>query len=63
MRKVKVHYPWKVTLRHEKFFVPTLRFEETKKEGLNAALHHNVIAKAEIGVLNGKIGVLFTRVR
>lgn len=63
MKKVKVHYPWLVTARFEKFFIPTLRLEETKREGLSAALHHNIKAKAEAGTFEGKLGVLFTRVR
>mgnify|MGYP003353441175 CR=1 FL=1 len=63
MRKVKVHYPWLTLAKREKFFVPTLRLEETRKEGLSAALHHNVLAKAEFGVFDGKIGVIFQRVR
>jgi hypothetical protein len=58
-----VHYPWLVTARHETFFVPTLKLEETKRDGLAAALHHNIKAKAEFGTVDGKIGVLFTRVR
>lgn len=58
-----MHYPWQATARFEKFFVPTLRLEETKREGLSAALHYNIKAKAEIGTFEGKLGVLFTRVR
>jgi hypothetical protein len=63
MRKVKVHYPWLATARFEKFFIPTLRLEETKRDGLAAALHHNIKAKAEFGVFGGKMGVMFIRVR
>ena len=63
MRKVKVHYPWPDTPVKGVFFVPTLRLAETKKDGLAAALHYNIKAKAEFGILEGKIGVRFTRVR
>lgn len=49
--------------KHEQIFVPTLRLEQTKQEGLKAALHHNIIGKAEFGMKDGKLGVLFTRVR
>jgi hypothetical protein len=63
MKKLKVHYPWQVTARFEKFFIPTLRLEETKREGLSAALHYRIIGKAEFGTVQGKLGVLFTRVR
>lgn len=63
MRKIKVHYPWQASAKRESFFVPTLRLEETKREGLSAALHQGVIGKAEFGTVNGKMGVKFTRVR
>ena len=61
MKKVKVHYPWTSTPVKGVFFVPTLRLAEIKKDGLSAALHHNIKAKAEFGVVNGKLGVLFKR--
>lgn len=60
---IKVHYPWQEMQKHEQIFVPTLKLEHTKQEGLKAALHHNIIGKAEFGIKDGKIGVLFTRVR
>jgi hypothetical protein len=63
MRKVKVHYPWPDTPVNGVFFVPTLRLAETKRDGLAAALHYNIKAKVEFGTVNGKMGVLFTRVR
>ena len=63
MKKVKVHDPWNTTPVKGVFFVPTLRLADTKKDGLNAALHHNMLAKAEAGTVNGKLGVMFTRVR
>jgi hypothetical protein len=62
-RKIKVHYPWLAMRKYEQIFVPTLKLEETKQEGLKAALHNGVIGKAEFGTKDGKIGVLFTRVR
>lgn len=58
-----MHYPWLALAKREKFFVPTLRLEETKKEGLSAALHHKVVGKAEFGTVDGKLGVIFQRVR
>jgi len=63
MKKVKVHYPWQAVEKRQQFFVPTLRLEETKSEGLSAALHYNIVGKAEFGTVEGKLGVLFTRVR
>jgi hypothetical protein len=58
-----VHYPWLEVPIHGGFFVPTLKFEEVKASGLKAAVYHHVIAKAEVGRKDGKIGVWFTRVR
>lgn len=58
-----MHYPWRALAKREKFFVPTLRLEETKSEGLSAALHYNILGKAEVGTFDGKLGVMFTRVR
>jgi hypothetical protein len=62
MKKVKVHYPWITTPVKGVFFVPSLRLADTKKDGLNAALQYNIKAKAEFGVVNGKLGVLFKKV-
>lgn len=58
-----MHYPWKETPPNGGFFVPTLRLEEVKEDGLRAANHHRIKASAEIGVKNGKLGVKFTRDR
>jgi hypothetical protein len=63
MKQFKVHYPWQKIAKQEKFFVPTLRLKETKSEGLSAALHYNILGKAEFGTVEGRLGVLFTRVR
>ena len=62
-RKIKVHYPWINTPVKGSFFVPTLKLQEVKEVGLKAALHHGIIGKAEFGAFEGKIGVMFTRVR
>ena len=58
-----MHYPWLASARRETFFVPTLKLEETRQEGLKAALHQGIIGKAEFGIVDGKMGVRFTRVR
>ena len=58
-----MHYPWKSTPLNGVFFVPTLKLEETKQDGLTAALHYGKIGKAEIGIKEGKLGVLFKCVR
>lgn len=58
-----MHYPWKDTPPQSGFFVPTLKLEETKQDGLKAALHSRFFGKAEFGIKDGKLGVWFTRVR
>lgn len=58
-----MHYPWKNTPLQSGFFVPTLKLEETKQDGLQAALHYRIFGKAEFGVKDGKLGVLFTRTK
>jgi hypothetical protein len=56
-----VHYPWLTTPPQGAFFVPSLKLSETREAGLKAAVYHQVKAKAELGIINGKIGVLFRR--
>lgn len=63
LRKIRVHFPWTKTPVKGVFFVPTLNLELTREHGLRAATHHKVQARAEYGVVGGKLGVLFTRVR
>jgi hypothetical protein len=62
MRKVKVHYPWEILPPKGTFFVPSLNLKETREAGLKAAVYHKVRAKAQFVIVQGKIGVLFTRV-
>lgn len=61
MKKMRIYYPWTETKPKGSFFVPSIDPAQTKHEGLVAALHLRIKAKAFIGVLNGKHGVLFTR--
>ena len=58
-----MHYPWSATPLNGVFFVPTLKLEETKQDGLSAAIHYGMIGKAEVGFMGGKLGVRFSRVR
>lgn len=62
MRKVKVHYPWETLPPKGTFFVPSINLKETREAGLKAAVYHKVRAKAQFVIVQGKIGVLFTRV-
>lgn len=63
MPKPKIHYPWKQTPVGGGFFVPSLRLLDTKSDGLRAALYHGLRGRAAFGIKDGRMGVLFTRVR
>ena len=62
-RKIRVHYPWNKTPVKGGFFVPSLNLEQTKEDGLRAAVFNKMKAKVTFVVHNGRLGVLFTRVR
>ena len=56
-------YPWEKTPKGYGFFVPTLKPEEVKISALLDSQRYHVGAfRADIGVLNGMLGVLFTQV-
>jgi hypothetical protein len=60
MKKLLIRYPWQRLERGQAFFVPCLDTERTKEEGLRAAVGaRRFDAKAKVGVLNGRLGVLF----
>lgn len=61
-RSFRVHYPWQKTPVGGGFFVPSLNLELVRENGLRAAVHHKIKAKAQYGIVGGRIGVLFTRV-
>jgi hypothetical protein len=61
MTNLIIRYPWSQLSRGQGFFVPSLDPEKTKEEGLRAAVYvRRFDAKARVGVLNGRLGVLFT---
>lgn len=62
-RKIRIHYPWQKTPLHGGFFVPTLKLDEIKEDGLRAAVFLKLRGKAEFVVKDGRLGVWFTRVR
>ena len=62
-RKIRVHYPWPDTPEGGGFFVPSLNLAQTKEDGLRAAVYHKVKGKAQYGVMEGRLGVWFTRLR
>ena len=61
MKKLQIQYPWSKIPKDGSFFVPAVNPARVKHEGLVAALHLRIKAKARIGLLKGKHGVLFTR--
>ena len=62
-RKIRIHYPWQKTPLHGGFFVPTLKLDEIKEDGLRAAVFYKLRGKAEFVVKDGRLGVWFTRVK
>jgi hypothetical protein len=60
-KRLRVLYPWNSIKKGECFFVPAVSPPKVKQEGLTAALHLRIRAKAEFGLLGGRHGVLFTR--
>lgn len=64
MKNLKLRYPWSQLERGQGFFIPCLDTEKTKEEGLRAAVSARTFdAKAFVGLVNGRLGVLFVRGR
>ena len=61
MKSLLVRYPWSQLERGQGFFVPGLDTEKVKEEGLKAALTARVGGKAFVGIVKGRLGVLFVR--
>lgn len=61
-RKIKVHYPWNKTPVGGGFFVPTLALDQTREDGLRAAVFYKMKGRAEYVVKDKRLGVWFTRV-
>lgn len=61
MKKLRIIYPWSKLPKDGSFFVPAVNPAQVKHEGLVAALHLGIKAKARIGLMKGKHGVLFTK--
>jgi hypothetical protein len=60
---MKILYPWATLRKNEAFFVPGLNVEKIREHGLMSALPFRYPVKAAIGIKDGKLGVLFSRVR
>lgn len=58
---MKIQYPWRETPVGGWFFVPSLKPEETRTEGLLAAMHLRMEGSGDVGVLDGRLGVVFRR--
>jgi hypothetical protein len=62
MTRLLVKYPWQRLEKGQGFFVPCLDTSFIKEEGLRAAVSaRRFDAKAYIGVVSGRLGVLFVR--
>lgn len=56
------HYPWDRLEKGQGFFVPALDLEAVRQAGLLAAVpHHIKDARAQFGIRQGRLGVLFYR--
>ena len=62
MKKLSIHYPWQRLERGQGFFVPCLDTEAMKEWGLKKAFSLRILdAHANVGILDGKLGVMFYR--
>jgi hypothetical protein len=62
MKNLLIKDPWLKIERGQGFFVPSLDTVKTREEGLRAAVSaRRFDAKAYVGVVNGRLGVLFVR--
>ena len=62
MKKLIVQYPWKQLRPGQGLFVPCLDTKKMMEDGLKAAVSARVFsAKAKVGLINGRLGVLFFR--
>jgi len=56
------HYPWEHLEKGQGFFVPALDLEAVRQAGLLAAVPlHIKDARAQFGIRQGRLGVLFFR--
>ena len=61
-KTLKINYPWSRLEPGHGFFVPCLDTAKVYEEGLKAAVTARVFsAKGRVGVVNGRLGVLFVR--
>ena len=57
---LKINYPWSHLKPGQGFFIPCLDTAKVREEGLRAAVSvRRFNAKAQVGVLEGRVGVLF----
>ena len=61
MKKLIIDFPWRSLPPLGGFFIPTLDPEQTKQELALFARSHLMTCKLEDVIVDGKIGVLFTR--
>ena len=62
MKKLVVKYPWLQLKKGQGFFVPCVNTAEIYEEGMKAAVSVRAFdAIAKVGVIEGRLGVLFAR--
>ena len=62
MSQLSIRYPWKGLEKGQGFFVPCLDTEAMKEWGLKKAFSLRILdAHASVGILDGKLGVMFYR--
>lgn len=54
-------YPWNETLDGGYFFVPAVNAQRVREEGVLAAVECGVKYRSQIGIYEGRYGVLFRR--
>ena len=62
MKVSSIHFPWEKVEKGQGFFVPCLDTEAMKEWGLKKAFSLRILdANASVGILDGKLGVMFYR--
>lgn len=62
MKTLTVRYPWSQLKKGQGFFVPCLDTAKTYEEGMKAAVATRTFdAVARVGIIEGRLGVLFAR--
>jgi hypothetical protein len=62
MKVSSIRFPWETLEKGQGFFIPCLDTEAMREWGLKQAFFQRILdAHANVGILNGKLGVMFYR--